>query len=338
MEAELINISRDLVAALERAILELSLNVESEHRFRFVSFRQSAPFVSAYAEWVKGGESGVQPVASTAEMRAAVYDQAQSASELRAFPKVVSVAGIELAEAALAGLKAGQIIVTYTALRGFIERTAHATAVASAVSKIKKAPDDGPLTPVLELGDVIHRSLYATRREWSKLMTADFRKTSVKDVQYIKKKNIASALPDNILNSIDKLDKAIPGTRLSYEILCEYLHPNVGDLWGATLEGTSSVDAHGTRHLVRKIGLGPKSFRGLPEHQSWNAKLFEICADIVSQMSRTVDELNSIAEKATRLTRRFAHSVVKKHRDQFLHSDPCPCLSGKTVAACTGLR
>jgi hypothetical protein len=209
MEAELINISRDLVAALERAILELSLNVESEHRFRFVSFRQSGPFVSAYAEWVKGGERGVPPVASTAEMRAAVYENAESASELRAFPKVVSVAGIELAEAALAGLRAGQIIVTYTALRGFIERT-HATAVASAVSKIKKAPDDGPLTPVLELSDVIHRSLYATRGEWSKLMTADFRKTSVKDVQYIKKKSVASALPDNILNSIDKLDKAIP--------------------------------------------------------------------------------------------------------------------------------
>ena len=90
---------------------------------------------------------------------------------------------------------------------------------------------DGPLTPVLDLREVIHKSLYATQREWTKLIKSDFRKTSVKDVQYVKKEHMADARPDNILKAIDKLEKIVPGTRLSYEILCEYLHPNVGDLW-----------------------------------------------------------------------------------------------------------
>jgi hypothetical protein len=50
------------------------------------------------------------------------------------------------------------------------------------------------------------------------VVKSDFRKTSVKDVQYVKKPNVASALPDNILNAIDKLDTTAVGTRLVYEI------------------------------------------------------------------------------------------------------------------------
>jgi hypothetical protein len=129
----------------------------------------------------------------------------------------------------------------------------------------------------------------------------------------------------------------MPGTRLAYEILCEYLHPNVGDLWGATLGTPESIDAHGTRHIVRKIGLGPKRLEGVPDLQLPNAKLLDVCAEIVPQMPKAVDELHVIAERATRLTRRFAHAIVKQRRGLFLTSDPCPCLSGKTVTACTVL-
>ena len=100
----------------------------------------------------------------------------------------------------------------------------------------------------------------------------------------------------------------------------------------------STLHAHGTRHLTRRIGLGPKSYNGLPEQQVICDKLFDVCGDIVVQMPLALDEIVSIAEQATRLTRRFAHGVVKKYRPQFRGSDPCPCLSGKTVAACMGLR
>jgi hypothetical protein len=83
---------------------------------------------------------------------------------LMAFPNVASVAGIELAEVAVAGLKADRVIISYTALRGFIERTAHAAALAEALAPIKLAPIDGPLTAVLELSDVVSRALYGTQR------------------------------------------------------------------------------------------------------------------------------------------------------------------------------
>jgi hypothetical protein len=277
-----VDTTKRLISVLQNTIFELSKHVQSEHRFRFVSSTQALAYNAPFADWVKSGEVGPLPSASPAEWRAAVYDQAESASELKAFSKVACVAAVELAEAALSGLNAQRIIVTYTALRGYIERTAHAAAIVASLRKIKEAPIDGPLTPVLELSEVIHKALYGTRREWPKLAKSDFRATSVKDVQYVKKKNIANALPNNILNGIDQLDKIAPGTRLSYEVLCEYLHPNVGDLFGATLEAAGSVDKHGTYHMVRKIGLGPKTFKGAPEYELLNAKLLDVCADMRS--------------------------------------------------------
>lgn len=329
----------DLISILENAVAHLSKYAQGRHRFRFVSSAQVVPYTVALAQWAKNGRQGPQPPTTIAEMRAAIYAQAKPASDLKAFSKVASVAGVELAGAALAGLKAGQVVVTYTALRGFIERTAHATATAAALRNIKTAPIDGPLTPVLELSEVIYKALYATQREWTKLVKADFRKASVKEMKYVKKENIANMLSDNILNSIDKLDKKIPGTRLAYEILCEYLHPNVGDLLGTTLEGELFVDRYGTRHVFRTIGLGQKTFKGLPDMQILNTKLFDICGDIIPQMPLAIEEIDSISQVATRLTRRFAHGVVKKHyRKQFSDSDLCPCLSGLTVTACAGLR
>jgi hypothetical protein len=330
--------TRRLIAILEDAVFLLKKRAQTPHRFRFVSNAQAVPYSIAYAEWVRSGELGPQPMATTAEMRAAIYDQATSASELRAFSIVASVAAVELAETAVLGLKAGQVLVTYTALRGLIERTAHAAATADVLRTIKKAPPDGPLTPVLELSEVIHKSLYGTHREWGKLVKADFRQISAKDVKYVPKKNIANPKPDNILNAIDSLNERASGTRLAYEILCEFLHPNIGDLWGATLEAEHMLDQHGTRHLVRTVGLGSKTLKGLPDQQIIFTKLLDVCADIIPQMSIALEEIDSIPSVATRLSRRFAHTVVKQYRAQFSDFDLCPCLSGLTITACTGLR
>ena len=157
-------------------------------RFRFVSAVQALPYTVAFAN---GRRAGAPRTPATGfDSTNGGGDLAQggkSASELRAFSKVASIAAVsQLGDAALAGLRDGRIIVTYTALRGFIERTAHTTRVAVALRPIKDAPIDRPLTPVLDLSEVIHKALYATQREWPKLIQSDFRKTSVKDVKYVK--------------------------------------------------------------------------------------------------------------------------------------------------------
>jgi hypothetical protein len=71
-----------LITILEDAVFLLKKRAQTPHRFRFVSNAQAVPYSIAYAEWVRSGELGPQPMATTAEMRAAIYDQATSASEL----------------------------------------------------------------------------------------------------------------------------------------------------------------------------------------------------------------------------------------------------------------
>jgi hypothetical protein len=136
-------------------------HAEPEHRLRFVSAAQSLPYATTYVLWVKNGGLGPQPVASIAEMRVAVYDQAKSASELRAFRKVAGVASVELAQPTVAGLKAGHIIITYTALRGLIERIAHTVATAAKLKSIKETPPLNRAGPTAPRG--ISRCIFTNR-------------------------------------------------------------------------------------------------------------------------------------------------------------------------------
>ena len=81
------NATEKLIAALEATLAKLMTHAKPEHRFRFVSAAQSLPYTTAYALWIKNGAVGPQPMASIAEMRAAVYNQAELRERFRArFP------------------------------------------------------------------------------------------------------------------------------------------------------------------------------------------------------------------------------------------------------------
>src|SRR5215216_4179016 len=75
-------------------------------------------------------------------------------------------------------------------------------------------------------------------------------------------------------------------------------------------------------YALTRISFGPKSYKVVPDLQVIRYKLFDVCGDIV-QMSLALDEIVSIAERATRLTRRFAHGIVKNYRQQFVGSEAC---------------
>ena len=123
------------IRALEQTITLLRRRVQEPYHFRFVNQAQPKP-VAAFFLWDRNGRVGPQPSFSLAEFRAAIYDQACAASKLAAFPKVASVSAVGLADTAVERLKAGDISITYTALRGFIERTAHAVALARSVKTL----------------------------------------------------------------------------------------------------------------------------------------------------------------------------------------------------------
>ena len=130
------------------------------------------------------------------------------------------------------------------------------------------------------------------------------------------------------------MDKNIRGTRIAYDILCEFLHPNVGDLYGTTLKGESHADAHGTHHLSRNIGIGPKNVSGIRDQWTIAAKLLDVCVDIIAHLPSVFAKLETILATANEMTRAEAHRMYKRNRAAFKKHDLCPCLSGLQIKDC----
>jgi hypothetical protein len=325
-----------VIAALDDVAAELKAHVQKPYHFRFPSQLQAKPFEQAFYKWVAGGRVGPQPPADPASLRAAMYNQGTAASALAAFHRVMCVISVEFAESSAYGFRKGQLTVPCAALRSLIERIAHTVALSDAVKGMPTAPisPDTPLKTVLELGQVIAKALYGTQQNWTKLTEVDFREASHKDVAYIIAAEDSGIKATNVLGSIDKLEKRVPGTRLTYEVLCEFLHPNRGDLYGATIDARSLTDHYGMRHLERAIGLGPKSLAKLPDLQVVTEKMLDVSADIVRHLPTALDEIETVSVYATKLTRGFAHKMVKQNRGLFANRDLCPCLSGLTIKDC----
>jgi hypothetical protein len=325
-----------LITALERIATSARSNISKPHQYHFVSALQARPAQVAYHRWSASGQIGPEPIVPRAAIRAMIYDISRTAGELSAFCKVVSLVTVEFAEAAANAFRRGNIVLGCAALRCLIERIAHAAAIANALNGVTHIPlpSKAPLNPILEVAGIIRKALYGTQREWADLTKVDFRSSSPKDVVYRKKEDTADVSAVNVLNDVDKLTKQVAGARFIYEILCEFLHPNVGDLFGSSLRGSDGWDNHGTRHLTRTIGFGPKIFSGFPDMQLIMKEVAEISIEIVEVGLRILPGLESTATYVVRVTRKNQHQILGKYRRFFRNSDLCPCLSGFSVKDC----
>jgi hypothetical protein len=325
-----------LIVALDSLVASIRPKIGRPLQFRFVSAAQAQPAQQAYYRWSLNGCTGPEPMVPPGSIRAMIYDVARVAGELAAFCRVARVVAVEFAETAADGFRRGNLVVGCAALRCLIERIAHATATANALKTLPSAPTPAkaPLNPVLEMGGVIRKALYGTRREWTDLVNVDFRRTSPNKVTYRKKVDIADMSSANIMTTIDKLTKEVPSTRFIYEVLCEFLHPNVGDLFGSSLKGEDYWDAYGTRHLTRTIGVGPKSFCGFPDLQLIMQRVSEISIEIIEFFPHSMRELETVTSYVANITRKNQHHVLLKYRRFFANEDLCPCLSGLSVRDC----
>ncbi len=329
-----------VIAALEEVAAELKTHVQKPYRFRFPSQLQAKPFEQAFYKWIAGGRVGPQPLADPASFRAAIYNQSTTSSALAAFHRVMCVISVEFAESSADGFRKGQLSVPCAAPRSLIERIAHTVALSDGIKGMPAAPisPETPLKTVLELGQIIVKSLYGTQQNWTKLTKIDFREASHKDVAYIITAEDGGIKATNVLGSIDKLEKRVPGARLTYEVLCEFLHPNRGDLYGATTDARSLTDHYGMRYLERVIGLGPKSLAKLPDLQVITEKMLDVSADIIRHLPTALNEIEIVSTYATKLTRSFAHKMVKQYRGMFANRDLYPCLSGMIIKDCVRQR
>ncbi|MGU3539668.1 hypothetical protein [Methylobacterium sp. A54F] len=323
------------VAELRVVTRRLQRSLLVTFKYRLVSQAQAAPVERGYAVWAKNGEKGPQPDVDVASFRAAIYNQAAAARQLDAFIRVSSVVAYELCQAAIRGFEAREITVPYMSLRGLIERTAHAAALANAIRSLTEAlpSPDGPNLPLLNVADKIGKALYGTKIDWQKLREVGFGE-SKESVAYVHKDMTMDVSARSILSAIDKLDKKIPGLRISYDTLCEYLHPNVGDLYSATARSYSLLDGYGTRHIIRELGLGPKDLSTAPDLEHVMSGVLAVCCEMLRELPDAIDELQTTSWAANIFAMKYAHRIRKLYRHYFQKNDFCPCLSGLRVRDC----
>lgn len=301
--------------------------------------RLSEPYESRHVHPVQANEalfaltSNPEIKVPPSEYRAMIYAATKPAGQLADFLRVASVSSYELAEIAFQGFDGQRITVPFTALRGLIERIAHIVALSEDLRPLSESilPPKKPWEPLFGVRDRIARALLGTQRDWLKLAESDFRQTASEDLKYANRDDRADLRARSILTAVGNLEKRIPGSRLAYDVLCEFLHPNIGDMVGATLAIDLHTDQHGTIHIIKNYGLGPKEQRDLAPIM---VKLLSVCRDIVRYIPIAFAEIETISKSASFMAKKYAHPMVKRGRHLFANEDRCPCHSGLTVKAC----
>lgn len=287
----------------------------------------------AIAKWAGNAGSSAPPNFQASEFRAAIYDIGRPSAQLVAYRSVFAVVVLEHATLAQQSLELGRLTLGMSALRGIIERTGF---LADNLRRLKSlsSGSDPSFENVLHATEIIGRTIYGTRLNWEELSRNDLRSIKPADLEYVQKKDSADMKSKSTLSGVDVLDKLVPGSRAAYEILCEFLHPNVGDVVSATLRSRAFDDAKGTRHIQRELGVGGGNLAGQADFHRIVQAALSVTGDILRLVPQLLAELDDLAGHVAKMTRQSQHEVIGKYRDLFSRGDPCPCLSGKTIRHC----
>lgn len=325
----------DLGSALDALLANLDKELAKPHRYVAASQIQAAPAINRLGAHAMRRET--QPIKiKSSDFRAAIYDQFKCSPQLATYIRVSQVCIYELAQIASHGVNAGLISYLYLTLRAIIERISRCQKLANDIRFLKdKTNSEADATQeIIKNSGIITKALYGTRRNWVEVLNRDLKSASKTDLEYVPNNETLDISAIQILNCVDALDKVIPGTRNVYEILCEYSHPNVGDLRSATLDVTSWNDDSGTRFISRTIGLGKKVFERNFDEITIRDKTHEVCVNIINYFPDICAELNLIHSTISRIMTESAHRVYWAQKNYFKNNDLCPCLSLLRVKDC----
>lgn len=332
------NLWQSIRPALENFVIKTRERVHKPYNFRLVSQAQAVPAAKALAAFEGLGSTSWQQPISDAGVRAAIYDQSYSAQKLKAFVTVSMVSCLDHAELALIAIDQGRGGMPISLIRGLIERISIANSVQSAISPLMKEwGDTEKFMDEFYSGNyhsVILKSLYGTRVDWIKLASLKADNAKRKEYEYKATEDFANESAEQILNRVDQLSKKIAGARFAYDVFCEFLHPNSGDLFSATMKSTAHVDDWGTRHLNRRLGMGERDFSSERQLSDVLGSSLDIVRSALDLGLDLHESLDRDAEAFLKVNRKIMHSVRKKQKHLFRSKDLCPCLSGKEVSRC----
>lgn len=145
--------------------------------------------------------------------------------------------------------------------------------------------------------------------------------------------NPTSLKATNVMTRIEGVDRRIPGFLNCYDFLCEFIHPNFGDVYSATEKLRAFETPKNKLNVVeRHFGLNsnwslPDDIRGL--FVQADSILSEAITYSFSSHAQIKQRVNDWVE----CSRNNIHYIVNLARD-VRKGDECPCLSGLRVKDC----
>lgn len=184
-----------------------------------------------------------------------------------------------------------------------------------------------------KLSQEIKKLLLGTRFDWFGLKKQDVHeKLANKKYEYKPCDGEIDYRAKQVMTMIDQFEKVVPHVRGSYELLCEFAHPNMGVLYTMTKSTTSEYDKQGILWHKFSIGLGR------PELQQDIDEVFVAIVETISKsLSQFMKELEHASEYRQRLLEAIQQAVRKqiaRHPDLLDRYWDCPCRSGEKVKFC----
>ncbi|MFA7172712.1 MAG: hypothetical protein WC340_04750 [Kiritimatiellia bacterium] len=184
--------------------------------------------------------------------------------------------------------------------------------------------------------ELVGKKLYATRVDWLGIAASPDNCMDWEDkLKYSPKENRFDMEAKGLMNAIDHLDKQVKGARALYEVLCEFAHPNVGNLLiNRTGSATCKSDKMGVPWVHTSIGMEPPT--ALISPMLWLfSKLMKLIADIICHFEELINiDGPQQSEKILEINQIVMRDVVSKNRDSFDPYCLCPCGSGKKLRFC----
>jgi hypothetical protein len=271
--------------------------------------------------------------------RAHIYNQARVGTMVRTQVQAALRAISQLLRGADLALEEVNFHTALVCYRGCIEQVGHLAVVAKQLGALSEPANFDESCRVLnEAYDLMAKRLYSTRVSWMALAQGhDFdeliRKDRVAYEEHPDRVNIGAA---SCLKGVDLLDKTTKGTRAIYNILCEFTHPNVGNLIISTVQASPREDSQGVYWIDKALSNSavPIVIEQMPQLMEWIFKVVNLV--LVDLQGRILPDLESSEARILTTAQVFTKEMVKRNRNLMDPYAPCPCGSGKKLRFCCG--
>ena len=277
----------------------------------------------------------------------------QSSHNLSAFTQYKRIAVSRLHRNYVSLLSTGELVPAFTLLRNLFE---HVGQYYLAVTEIEEAfeteeeytfglssesihahtpPDvNRKLVIWMKIDRILQKRFYATRIDWERLFEQGIKARTANQFKYRQKSaHHVDNEAGNLLKGIDKLNQTNSGIRLAYDFLCEFTHPNIGNIYSMVQTRQTGIDVQNVEYEILEIG------EGYPE--SSVVVLTNLITDTLHRYKESLILFKQSIDKM-RLIEKEHHKIVQIAMRRFFRYLPshvnknwdCPCGSGKNARKC----